>query len=86
MIGQIHNCRLRNNRVLVSVCEMLRDAHDDLLAFTGFPAPHWKKIWSTNPLERLNKEFKKTIFMVTHDPHASERATVQRKLDKGALV
>jgi len=37
-------------------------------------------------LERLNKEFKKTIFMVTHDPHASERATVQRKLDKGALV
>ena len=37
-------------------------------------------------MERLNKEFKKTIFMVTHDPHASERATVQRRLDKGALV
>jgi putative ABC transport system ATP-binding protein len=37
-------------------------------------------------MERLNQEFKKTIFMVTHDPHASERATVQRCLDKGALV
>ena len=37
-------------------------------------------------LEKLNKEFKKTIFMVTHDPHAAERATVQRKLDKGALL
>jgi putative ABC transport system ATP-binding protein len=37
-------------------------------------------------LDKLNKEFKKTIFMVTHDPHAAERATVQRKLDKGALV
>ena len=37
-------------------------------------------------LERLQKEFKKTIFMVTHDPAAAERATVQRKLDKGALV
>ena len=26
---------------------MLRDAAEDLLAFTGFPAAHWKKIWST---------------------------------------
>ena len=36
-------------------------------------------------LERLNKEFKKTIVMVTHDPHAAERAHVQRHLDKGEL-
>jgi putative ABC transport system ATP-binding protein len=36
-------------------------------------------------LEKLNKELKKTIFMVTHDPAAAERATVQRKLDKGRL-
>jgi putative ABC transport system ATP-binding protein len=36
-------------------------------------------------MERLNKELKKTIFMVTHDPAAAERAGVQRKLDKGAL-
>jgi putative ABC transport system ATP-binding protein len=36
-------------------------------------------------MERLNKEFHKTIFMVTHDPAAAERATVQRRLDKGAL-
>ena len=38
---------------------MLRDAAEDLLAFTGFPVAHWKKIWSTNPLERLNKEIKR---------------------------
>jgi putative ABC transport system ATP-binding protein len=37
-------------------------------------------------LEKLNKEFKKTIVMVTHDPHAAERATVIRRLDKGALL
>jgi putative ABC transport system ATP-binding protein len=37
-------------------------------------------------LERLNKEFKKTIFMVTHDPAAAERALIVRKLDKGRLV
>jgi putative ABC transport system ATP-binding protein len=37
-------------------------------------------------LEKLNKEFKKTILMVTHDPQAAERATVIRRLDKGALL
>ena len=36
-------------------------------------------------LGRLNKEFKKTIVMVTHDPHAAERAHVTRHLDKGEL-
>jgi len=37
-------------------------------------------------LGRLNTEFKKTIFMVTHDPAAAERAAVTRKLDKGNLI
>ena len=36
-------------------------------------------------LERLNREFHKTIVMVTHDPHAAERAHVIRHLDKGEL-
>src|SRR5262245_53245896 len=36
-------------------------------------------------LERLNREFKKTIVMVTHDPHAAERATTRYHLDKGVL-
>src|SRR5678815_1925118 len=35
-----------------------------------------------NLLEKLNKEFKKTILMVTHDPQAAERATITRRLDK----
>jgi putative transposase len=33
---------------LPKVEQMLRDARDDLLAFTGFPVSHWKKIWSTD--------------------------------------
>lgn len=37
-------------------------------------------------LERLNKEFKKTIVMVTHDPRAAEKAHTVRHLDKGELV
>jgi putative ABC transport system ATP-binding protein len=37
-------------------------------------------------LERLNKEFNKTIMMVTHDPHAAEKANIVRHLEKGDLV
>ncbi len=37
-------------------------------------------------LEKLNKEFEKTILMVTHDPAAADRASIIRKLDKGALA
>lgn len=37
-------------------------------------------------LERLNKEFNKTILMVTHDPHAAEKAKIVRHLEKGDLV
>ena len=37
-------------------------------------------------LQRLNAEFKKTIMMVTHDPHAAERAVHVLHLEKGSLI
>lgn len=46
------------------VAAMLTDSTEDLLAFTGFPHAHWRKIWSTNPLERLNAEIKRRTRVV----------------------
>jgi putative ABC transport system ATP-binding protein len=37
-------------------------------------------------MKRLNTEFEKTIIIVTHDPHAAERAQVIHHLDKGELI
>ena len=37
----------------------MRSARTDVLAFRTFPRGHWRKIWSNNPLERLNKEVKR---------------------------
>ena len=37
-------------------------------------------------IETLNRDFKKTIVMVTHDPHAAARATRTLHLEKGQLV
>jgi putative transposase len=43
---------------------VLSDARDDVLAFCAFPEAHWRKIWSTNPLERLNGEIKRRTRVV----------------------
>ena len=46
----------RLERPLPKVAAMLERAEDDLLAFYSFPVDHWRKLRSTNPLERLNRE------------------------------
>jgi len=38
---------------------LMDEAKAEVLAFTAFPRAHWRKIWSTNPLERINKEIKR---------------------------
>jgi len=43
---------------------LMDDAKAEVLAFNTFPRAHWRKIWSTNPLERLNKEIKRRARVV----------------------
>jgi transposase-like protein len=43
---------------------LLDEARDDLLAFTSFPKEHWRQLWSTNSLERLNKEIRRRTDVV----------------------
>ena len=40
------------------------EAEEDVLAYATFPTEHWQKVWSNNPLERLNKEVKKRTNVV----------------------
>ena len=42
-----------------NVSALLEDTEDDLLAYMAFPREHWRQLYSTNPLERLNKEIKR---------------------------
>ena len=43
-------------RRLPKIAAMLEEAEADVLAFYAFPAEHWPKLRSTNPLERFNRE------------------------------
>ncbi len=47
-----------------AVAELLREADDDVLSYFAFPESHHRRIRSTNPLERLNKELRRRVRVV----------------------
>jgi transposase-like protein len=43
---------------------VLADAEEDILAYMAFPPEHWTRLYSTNPLERTNREIKRRTDIV----------------------
>lgn len=75
MVAQWDHVRATLDERFEKAARLMDGAKDEVLAFAGFPRAHWRQIWSTNPLERLNMELKRRCRVVGIFP--SETALVR---------
>jgi transposase-like protein len=62
--------------------ELMNEAREEVLAFRHFPAQHWKKVWSTNLLERVNVAARGALSKSHRKaPHPRRRHLPQRRWD-----
>lgn len=56
---QLHSIADKLGRQFPAVEQLLVEAAPDVTAFAAFPQSHWRRVWSTNPPERVNGEIKR---------------------------
>lgn len=67
--AQLHAVVDQLRQIAPGVADRLEGMESDLLAYAAFPAGHWSKIWSNNPIERLNRELKRRTDVVQIFPN-----------------
>jgi len=68
---QLHQLVQKMNPIYPKAAALLLDAETDILVYKTFPKEHWRRIHSTNMLERLNKEVKRRTKVVGVFPDQS---------------
>lgn len=62
--AQLRQLADRLELTYLDAARLLLEAEEDILAYKDFPSEHWRRIHSTNPLERINKEIRRRIRVI----------------------